>query len=306
MTTAFVFVGDAARVSRQIESFEKAHPELAPVPHEVIHATQSVRQEQSLISAIRGSSSMRLGLEAVAEGRADAMVSAGSTGALMALSRHIVKTLPGIDRPAIIKALDGRDGARFWLLDLGANIECSAALLHQFARMGSAVAQSIGGVARPRVALLNIGAEQSKGPAVIRQAADLLTDDAAINYVGFIEANEFFNNRADVVVADGFSGNVALKAIEGAAAMAQYLLTTRLASGLASRVAGWLIRGRMKSLRRAYDPAIYNGASLVGLRAVVVKSHGGANRLGFQQAVRQATGELEADVPLRIAGVFAS
>ena len=255
--------------------------------HEAVHAPRPLRVDDPLRGTLRGDihSSMRAAIAAVADGAADAVVSAGSTGALMALSRHLIGTLPGIRRPAIIKSLASAGGA-FRMLDLGANIGASAAQLHQFARMGVAAATDL---ATPTVGLLNIGSEVSKGPQVVRAAAQLLDADDGIGYAGFVEPDRLFAGAADIVVADGLTGNIALKAAEGAAAMARHLLAKELASATPGVMfAKALLGSRLNRVLDAYNPQNYNGACLLGLASVVVKSHGAATREGFRSAVRQA------------------
>lgn len=248
----------------------------------------------------RPDTSMRRALEEVAEGRADAVVSAGDTAALMALARRSLKPLPDVHRPAICKAMQGVAGP-FWMLDLGANLECTAQELVQFARMGAELARAVGGVTFPRVALLNIGTEPTKGPAHIRAAAELFKNDSGFSYAGFIEANRLFRGEADVVVADGFAGNIALKAMEGAAWMAGQLLRRSFEGiGLIEQAGLAMARTRIRSLRRELNPERYNGASLVGLAGVVVKSHGGADQEGFASAVQEAVHEVEAGLVARL------
>lgn len=270
----------------------------------VVSAPRALGTGDPLRATLRGriGSSMRTAVERVAAGECDALVSAGSTGALMALSRHLIGTLPGIDRPAIVKRLAGEGGRAFWMLDLGANLNAGAEQLRQFAHMGIVLAESLGGTRAPRVALLNIGSELHKGPASVRAAADLLTGDGGVNYVGYVEAHQLFEHRADVVVADGLAGNIALKSAEGAARMAASVLQEELRR--AGRPLGRLLEAaagqRLRRVLNAYNPQLYNGASLVGLARVAVKSHGGADRQGFAQAVLAAVDEVEARVPDRI------
>ena len=272
--------------------------------HDVVQASHAISQNDSLRQVLRRAEATSMGraLALLAEDQVDAVVSAGNTAALMALSKRCVPSLPGIDRPAIIKPLAGADGACCWLLDIGANLNCAPERLCQFARMGAAMAQASGGTSAPRVALLNIGAEHSKGPLTIREAAERLQADPTIHFVGFLEANALFAGSADVVVTDGFAGNVALKAIEGTAGLAEALLRRELAAG-AERT---LLRGALRRLSAAYNPQNYNGASLVGLGGVVVKSHGGADRAGFGQAVAQAHRELQGRVVERLAASLAA
>ena len=272
--------------------------------HRVVGSGRAITHDDSVRDALRGkiASSMRRAIALVASGEADAVVSAGNTGALMALSRHLLPMLPGIDRPAIVKPFVGRGGARCWVLDLGANLSCTAEQLHRFARMGTAVAEAAGGLAAPRVGLLNVGVEHSKGPREVRAAAERMAADEGLKFAGFVEANELFDGKVDVVVCDGFAGNVALKATEGAASMARYLLGSELGG---ARLARLLLAGRLRRLAAAYNPQAYNGATFVGLRGVVVKSHGGADRIGFREAVGQAVHELETDLVGKIMSRFA-
>ena len=260
--------------------------------HEAVHAPRCLAAEDALRLALRGDmeSSLRAAMVAVAAGDADALVSAGSTGALVALSRHLIGLLPGLRRAAIIKRFAAENDRDFRMLDLGANLRTDATQLHRYASMGVAAAQAAG-VSPANVALLNIGSELSKGPRVVRDAARLLADDPRIRYVGFVEPHRVFASDVDVVVVEGFAGNIALKTIEGAAALARHLLRRELAdirpaSAGAPSLAD-AIR-RLDRLQDAYNPQRYNGAILLGLREVVVKSHGGADRQGFAAAVREA------------------
>lgn len=282
------FFGDAAALA----------PQVASTRHAVVDAPRPLALDDPLRATLRGAleSSMRAAVAAVAAGDADAVVSAGSTGALMALSRHLIGMLPGASRPAIVKALAGEGGRTFRLLDLGANISAGPAQLHQFSRMGVAAAKG-GDVSTPTVGLLNIGSELHKGPAVVRAAAALLDADAELRYTGFVEPDRMFAAGPDVVVADGFAGNIALKAAEGAARMACHTLARELSrSGL-----GEPLRRRLQQARDAYDPQSHNGAILLGLAGVVVKSHGKADRHGFASAVRQAASALSGTLVAEVA-----
>ena len=277
--------------------------------HEIVDAPRRLEVDDPLRTTLRGGvpSSMRSAIGALAAGDADAMVSGGGTGGLMALSRHLVGTLPGIRRPAIVKTMAAQEGRSFRMLDLGANVGVDPAQLHQFARMGVAAA-SAADVAAPTVALLNIGSELRKGPPAVRAAARLLAEDARLRDCGFIEPDRAFAAGLDVVVADGYAGNIALKAVEGALRLARYLLDQELARELAREEAmPPPLAARLERLRAAYNPQRYNGAVLLGLAKVVVKSHGGADRQGFAAAVRQAAQALAADLTARVAaGVRAS
>ena len=260
-------------------------PLLEGSPHHTVHTPRSLRVDDPLRTTLRGDipSSMSAAIHAVARGDADAVVSPGSTGGLLALARHLVGVLPNIRRPAIAKTLGGEDGRRFVMLDLGANVGVGAEQLRQFARMGAAMVRAAG-IDEPSTALLNIGAELRKGPATIRAAAHLLRADEQLNYAGFVEPDRMFASDVDVVVADGFAGNIALKAVEGAARLARHVFEGEFdALPLAASERQALARASA-----ACDPQRSNGASLLGLRKVVVKSHGGADRRGFASAVRHA------------------
>jgi glycerol-3-phosphate acyltransferase PlsX len=290
-----ILVGDAERLHAQ---------HTGQSPHITIqHAAEVLSATDSLAEVLRRrpDSSMRQALLRHAAGDADAVVSAGDTAALMALSRAILDMVPGIERPAICKDLHGMQGP-FWMLDLGANLACTPAQLKQFAHMGCTLARHLGGVAEPRVALLNIGTEAGKGPAALKEAARLLEKDPGLRYVGFVEGNVLFSNVADVVVADGFAGNIALKSIEGAARMAGHLLR-RWLDGLGPlQQAGLLLaQSELKTLQHELNPQRYNGASFVGLSGVVIKSHGSADVEGFQSAIEEAIAEVEGRIPLRMA-----
>ncbi len=230
-----------------------------------------------------------------AEGAAQATVSAGNTGALMAISRHLLKMLPGVDRPAICTALPSVHGTT-WMLDMGANVDVSAEHLFQFAVMGNALAGFLSGKPEPRLALLNIGQEEVKGNDAIKRAAQLLRE-SGLNYLGYVEADGIFLDRVDVVVCDGFAGNVALKASEGAMRMLEQELQKHCKQRLISRFAAWLGAPVINRLRREFDPRRHNGASLLGLNGIVVKSHGNADTLAFLKALETAASEMRHAVP---------
>ncbi len=240
-------------------------------------------------------SSMRVAINLVKSGQADACVSAGNTGALMATSRFVLKTLPGIDRPAIMAVVPTKHG-RSYMLDLGANARCSADQLFQFAVMGSVVVERIENIPQPRIGLLNIGEEDIKGSDVIREAAQLI-GDSSLNYAGFIEGDAIPDQRAEVVVCDGFSGNIALKTMEGTARLVSHFLEREFRGSLYGKLAGLVALPVLRSLRRRLDPRRYNGASMVGLKGIVIKSHGGADEVALMNAIRVALLEVENDVP---------
>ncbi|SDH34974.1 phosphate:acyl-[acyl carrier protein] acyltransferase [Pseudomonas flavescens] len=269
---------------------------------QIEHAAESIDMGERPGQALRGKpdSSMRVALEMVRDGRADACVSAGNTGALMALSRHVLKTLPGIDRPAMIAAIPSRNGTCH-LLDLGANVDCTAEHLCQFAIMG-AVAAEVQGVVSPRVALLNVGSEQTKGNQQVKQAAALLERVEGLNYVGFVEGDGLYRGGADVLVCDGFVGNVLLKSSEGLVIMMVSRFEALFRSTLLGRVAGLLALPLLRRLRGELAPARHNGASFLGLQGIVVKSHGSAGPDGIKSAIRRAMTDVQERLPRRLSG----
>lgn len=264
------------------------------------HASQKVEMDEAPAQALRAKkdSSMRVAINLVKAGKADACVSAGNTGALMAISRFILKTLPGIDRPAIVSALPTIRG-HCYMLDLGANVDSSAAHLYQFALMGSVLASAIDNVPAPSVGLLNIGSEIIKGNERIKQAGRMLTQ-SHLNYVGFVEGDDVYEGCVDVIVCDGFVGNVALKSSEGVARMMRHYLQEAFQRNLLARLAGVLVLPVLKTFRQRLDPRCYNGANLLGLNGVVIKSHGGADITAFTHAIRVAAIEARKDIPKRI------
>ena len=262
------------------------------------HASQQVEMDEAPSLALRGKkdSSMRVAINLVKEGMASACVSAGNTGALMATARFVLKTLPGVDRPAIISTLPAIKGGHTHMLDLGANVDSSAEHLFQFAVMGSVLTSAVENIARPTIGLLNIGSEEMKGNERVKEAAQLLSD-SNINYVGFVEGDDIFKGTVDVVVCDGFVGNVALKTCEGVAKMLSSSLKEEFLRTPLTKLAALCAKPVLNSFRAKYDPRNYNGASFVGLNGIVVKSHGGADELSFETAIREAITEVEKDVP---------
>lgn len=264
------------------------------------NASQVVEMHESPSQALRmkKDSSMRVAINLVKDGRAQACVSAGNTGALMATAKFVLKTLPGIDRPAIIAALPTiKSGTSVRVLDLGANVECSAENLLQFAVMGSVLNNAVDGIANPRVGLLNIGEEEIKGNELVKQATQLLSNCQAINYIGYVEGDAIYKGSVDVVVCDGFVGNAMLKSSEGMAKMiGQYIKEAFMRNWL-TRLSALAALHVLKSLKSRIDPAHYNGATLIGLQGIVIKSHGSANSQAFANAVKQAVLEIENNVP---------
>jgi len=291
-----ILVGDQKTLSRHIE---RVDPTLAKriTTH---HASQKVEMDESPSTALRGKkdSSMRVAINLVKEGVADACVSAGNTGALMATARFVLKTLPGIDRPAICTSMPSIQGHTH-ILDLGANVDSRAEHLFQFAVMGSVLASAVDNIESPRVALLNIGEEEIKGNEQVKRASRLLAD-SELNYTGYIEGDAVYKDGADVVVCDGFVGNVMLKTTEGVAKMISHFMKEAFTRNLFTKLAALLVMPVLKSFRKRIDPRRYNGASLLGLRGIVVKSHGGADAFSFANAIKIATLEVKKSVPERI------
>jgi glycerol-3-phosphate acyltransferase PlsX len=238
---------------------------------------------------------MRLAINLVKEGQVQAVVSAGNTGALMAISRFVLKTHADIERPAILAPLPTTTG-HCHVLDLGANVDSEPLHLLQFAQMGSVVAEALDGIARPRVGLLNIGEEEIKGNDLIKQTHELLLN-SGLNYIGYVEGDGIFHGDADVVVCDGFVGNVMLKASEGLAKMLGGMIKTEIKRNWLTMLTGAIAFPIWKGLKGQMDPGRYNGASLVGLTGIVIKSHGSADVASFAQAVRVASKEVEKNVP---------
>jgi glycerol-3-phosphate acyltransferase PlsX len=245
-------------------------------------------------------SSMRLSLEAVRDGRAHACVSAGNTGALMAVSRFVLKMLPGISRPAIISALPTHKNGQVYLLDLGANVECNEQRLTQFAIMGNELCRGLDGIDSPRVGLLNIGEEENKGSERLRQAAKLIGQLDNLNYVGFAEANQIFSGDYEVIVTDGFTGNNVLKASEGLSHFLLERIKHAFSRNWWTKLIGLLAKPVMNLVREQVNPEKYNGACLLGLRGIVIKSHGSANIEATSYAIEEAIIQAEQCVPAKI------
>jgi glycerol-3-phosphate acyltransferase PlsX len=286
----FLMFGIEGRLKPLVERL----PGLAAVT-EVRHAEDIVRGEDKPSVALRAgrASSMRLAIDAVRNGSAAAVVSAGNTGALMAMAKFVLKTMPGIDRPAIASYFPTSRGESV-MLDLGANVSCDATNLCQFAVMGNAFARTVLGVLEPSVALLNIGSEDQKGSDVLREANALLRDSKLPgSYHGFVEGNDIVSGRVDVIVTDGFTGNVALKAIEGTTKLYSDFLKEAFRSSWTAGLGYVLARPSLNKLRVRTDPRRYNGAMLLGLNGIAVKSHGGTDAFGFSNAVGVAVDMLQ-------------
>jgi glycerol-3-phosphate acyltransferase PlsX len=292
-------IGDQAQIDRALAEcrIEKLRSRL-----DVVHTPHQVTDTDKPTAAIRARdrSSLFIAIQLVKTAKADACVSSGNTGALLLTGRHLLKTLPGIDRPAIVATIPGSSRGAY-LLDVGANVDCQAEQLFQFAVMGSVLAESLNGQPRARVGLLNIGVEDFKGNEQVRRAATLLENCPAINYVGYVEGNALFDGAADVVVCDGFVGNVTIKSSAGVVNVINSIMRQRMNSNLLNRMASLLTLPLLHQLQERIDPARYNGASLLGLQGSIIKSHGNAREDGFLYAITRAVREAELGVPALIA-----
>ena len=259
--------------------------------YEIVAAEEVVAMDDPPAIALRNKrrSSMRIAIECIKEGRAQAAVSAGNTGALMAIARYVLKTLEGIDRPAIATALPNRTGGVTTMLDLGANVDCSAEHLLQFAQMGAALVSVIDGKERPSIGLLNVGEEVIKGNDTVKLAAELLRA-SSLNFYGNVEGDDIFKGTTDVIVCDGFVGNVALKTSEGLAQMLRSFIKEEFTRSLLTKCMAFIASPVLKAFSRRVDHRRYNGASLLGLRGIVIKSHGSADSYAFRHALRRAAG----------------
>lgn len=301
-----ILVGLEGAVRAELKKIGAAdHPRIS-----VVNATEVVAMDDPVEVALRRKkdSSMRVAVSIVKDGRAQACVSAGNTGALMAVSRYVLKTIPGVDRPAICFPMPNQTESPTYMLDLGANVDCEPLHLHQFALMGSALVSALEGKAKPTVGLLNIGEEDIKGNDVVKQTAVLLREDHAkgrLNFHGNVEGNDIFEGTTDIVVCDGFVGNVVLKASEGLGRFLKGVIKTELKSSPINIVGAFIAQGALKSISQRMNPSRYNGASLLGLRGLVFKSHGGEDAYGFEWAIKRAFDAARHDVLARISTTIA-
>ena len=291
-----ILVGDEATVTAVLKEHKSAVSDRLTIQH----TSQVVAMDELPSQALRGKkdSSLRVAINLVKEGKAQACVSAGNTGALMATARFVLKTLPGIDRPAICTTLPTIKG-HVYVLDLGANVDSSAEHLLEFAVMGSVLASAIDDKESPTVGLLNIGEEEIKGNERVKEASRLLAN-SQLNYIGNVEGDGIYLGAADVVVCDGFVGNVMLKTTEGVAKMISHYMKQEFKKNPLTMLSGLIAMPVLKAFRRRIDPREYNGASLVGLQGIVIKSHGGADALAFNNAIHEAICEVDKNVPQRI------
>lgn len=293
----YLLVGDERRLTPLLQRFPKAGARA-----KIVHTDEAVADEDKAATALRSgrNTSMRLAINAVADGRADAVISAGNTGALMAMAKFVLKMLPGIDRPAIVTYFPTQRGASV-MLDLGANVECDADNLVQFAVMGEVFARNVLGLKQPSIGLLNVGVEGFKGHDILRKASAILHESQLpIKFHGFVEGDDIGEGTVDVVVTDGFTGNVALKTAEGTARMVGHFLRATLTSSIVTKLGALLARGALNDFRTRMDPRRYNGAMLIGLNGICVKSHGSTDEQGFANAIGVAANLIAGRVNERI------
>ena len=291
-----ILVGDKDAITQELNEAN------ATVGDRIViqHASQQVEMDDLPSFALRNKkdSSMRVAINLVKEGVADACVSAGNTGALMATARFVLKMISGVDRPAIVVTLPTIKGHTH-VLDMGANVDTSAENLFEFAVMGSVLTNAVENIASPTVGLLNIGEEEIKGNERVKEAGRLL-EGSNLNYIGYVEGDDIYKGTADVIVCDGFVGNVALKTTEGLAKLIRHYMTQEFKRNIFTMIAGAIALPVLKAFRKKIDPRRYNGASLLGLRGIVIKSHGGADKLAFACAIREAKLEVHKNVPQKI------
>lgn len=291
-----ILVGDEEQLTAELAKHKQSPSERLSIQH----ATQVVTMDDAPAMALRNKkdSSMRVAINLVKSGEADAAVSAGNTGALMSTGRFVLRMLPGIDRPAICTAIPSTNGHTY-MLDLGANIDSSAEHLYQFALMGTELVRAIDGKQSPRIGLLNIGQEDMKGNEQVKAAHELISG-ADFNYIGFVEGDDIFHGDVDVIVCDGFVGNVALKSSEGVAKMLSQELKSSYTKNLFTKLAALVSLSVLRDFRHRFDHRRYNGASLLGLKGILIKSHGSADQVAFANAINIARKAVMERVPNRI------
>lgn len=291
-----ILVGDREILEKQLRKRHALENERLTI----YHASQVVEMDEKPTQALRykKDSSMRVAINLVKSGDADACVSAGNTGALMATAHFVLKTLPGITRSAIIGLMPSQsDMGAVRLLDLGANVDATPEILFQFAVMGSVLVAAVNDIESPRVGLLNVGVEAMKGNEIVQGAAKLLSESKNINYIGFVEGDDIFKGVAEVIVSDGFVGNVALKTMEGIAKFMAQTIKDSFRKNFLTKLAAVCAMFVLKPVMKKMDPALFNGASFLGLRGIVIKSHGNTTPKGFQVAIEHAMDEVEHNVP---------
>ena len=292
------FVGDEKNIKLELDNRKINQPLLDRIS--ITHSSEVINMDDSASTALRHKkdSSMRVAIELVKSGAVDACVSAGNTGALMSISRFVLKTIDGVDRPAIMSAVPTLTGPTH-VLDLGANVDSKPETLLQFAIMGSVAVQNTEKINNPSVGLLNVGTEELKGNDKSQETAELLKN-SSLNYIGFVEGDDIYKGKVDVIVCDGFEGNIALKASEGVANMFSHFIKKSFTKNLYTKIIALIAKPIMNDFKSRVDPGKYNGASLLGLKGVVVKSHGNADIDSFFQAIREAYLEAHAKITDKI------
>lgn len=299
-----IFTGDKASIETLLCQ-KKYAPFISRV--HIMHTTECVGMDEAPAFALRNkkNSSMRVAVNLVKEEKARACVSAGNTGALMATAHFVLKTLPGIDRPAIVSTFPTKTGKMMRMLDLGANVDSSADNLFQFAVMGSVLTSCVDNIPAPKIYLLNIGHENNKGNELVKKTHQLLTENQRIHYLGYIEADKIYDGEAEVIVCDGFVGNIALKTSEGVAKIIGQFLKEAFYRNWFTKLAAVISFPILKALKNRINPDQYNGASLIGLKGIVIKSHGGANQHAFAAAIDKAIIQADKNVPYQISAEVA-
>jgi len=292
-----ILVGDSESIKNKITNADQNRIE-------IIHTDEIIEMDDSPLDALRKkkNSSMRVAIDLVRDKKAQACISSGNTGALLAISKNSLKTIPTIDRPALMTSIPTKIGF-VYILDLGANTLCSAEQLTQFALMGSTVAKEIKNIDKPRVGLLNIGQEDIKGNESIRDAS-LLISKTSLNYIGFIEPNNIVEDIADVIVTDGFTGNIVIKTMEGTVNLVSDYIREAFGYNFYNKLIGLMAKPVLRRLKTRLDPRHYNGALLLGLNGIVVKSHGGTDSYGFHHALLTAVDEIEKDIVSKLKATF--
>ena len=292
-----ILVGDSESIQNKITNADQNRIE-------IIHTDEIIEMDDSPLDALRKkkNSSMRVAIDLVRDKKAQACISSGNTGALLAISKNSLKTIPTIDRPALMTSIPTKIGF-VYILDLGANTLCSAEQLTQFALMGSTVAKEIKNIDKPRVGLLNIGQEEIKGNESIRDAS-LLISKTSLNYIGFIEPNNIVEDIADVIVTDGFTGNIVIKTMEGTVNLVSDYIREAFGYNFYNKLIGLMAKPVLRRFKTRLDPRHYNGALLLGLNGIVVKSHGGTDSYGFHHALLTAVDEIEKDIVSKLKATF--
>lgn len=291
LNISFLLFGDSKKIMPIIN-----HCRYLKGRYNLIHTSEFISADEKPSNALRRgtNSSMRLAIDAVKEGKADVIVSAGNTGALMAISKIVLRPLPSIDRPAIVTSIPNKKGKGTVFLDMGANVECDANVLFQFAVMGHAFARSVLKVANPKIGVLNIGSEELKGNENVRNVANMLRNsDLKEHFHGYVEGDDITKGTVDVVVTDGFTGNISLKSIEGAVKLVSGVIKEGFTSSIWSKIGYIFASTAISKATKVMDPRMHNGAMLVGLNGVVVKSHGSTDALGFSNAIKVAISLVE-------------